>query len=441
MFPACLQECVCVRHAQDCSLPPPPTHSEQLQCPEGWLWKWPPSTPSPGCTEHPGICRASLNLRKAIKPFPAGHKAPACLRPTPPSFESCTFTSVWDFQHEETWERWNASSIFKTHSQALCLFWPPSPMLLNHLLVPKWTPCRAQKLIIYGENGFLPPWDPIPAGPLPAFFRRTKVLPPQRPSQAAPHSAALQSPAPLAHNGSFKATSASVKRDTTPATEKLQLIKPAIRRKRRRRRRTHRGEGTKRKKYFILKPPQQHSKKAPCPSAGAGQSGLSPGLCRPLRGRYCLKRGYPAVPSFIQDHKGLRRRALGKGLPGGGTGKREQDEKEKQHNLSQRGQKSSRLIDLMILFRSQHNKANSFLWQFKTSFHRILYHANTSAERKGSIWAGLPADKAAVSFGQSISPHSNGSQENRKRLVNVQFCFILICRAQSLFLWLFLNPS
>lgn len=83
----------------------------------------------------------------------------------------------------------------------------------------------------------------------------------------------------------------------------------------------------------------------------------------------------------------------------GGRGKREEDEKEKQHNLSQRGRKSSRLIDLMILFRSQHNKANSFLLQFKTSFHRILYHANTSPERKGSIWAGLPADKAAVSSG------------------------------------------
>lgn len=52
--------------------------------------------------------------------------------------------------------------------------------------------------------------------------------------------------------------------------------------------------------------------------------------------------------------------ALGKGLPGGDRGKREEDE-EKQHNLSQRGQKSSRLIDLMILFRSEHNKANSFL--------------------------------------------------------------------------------
>lgn len=156
---------------------------------------------------------------------------------------------------------------------------------------------------------------------------------------------------------SFKATSALVKRDTAFATEKLQFIKPAIRRKRRRR--MHRGDGTKKKMYFILKTPQHHTKKDPCPRAGAGESGLS--LCRILQGRYCLKRGYPAVPSFIQDHKGLCLQALGKGLPGGGRGKMEQDEKEKQHNLSQRGQKSSRLIDLMILFRSQHNKANSFV--------------------------------------------------------------------------------
>lgn len=164
---------------------------------------------------------------------------------------------------------------------------------------------------------------------------------------------------PLLTMASFKATSTLVKRNTAPATEKLQFIKPGIRRKRRRR--MQRGERTKKKKYFTLKPPQQHTKKDPCPSAWAGESGLSPGLCRLLRGRYCLKRGYPAVPSFIQDHKGLCLQALGKGLPGGGRGKREQDEKEKQHNLSQRGQKSSRLIDLMILFRSQHNKANSFL--------------------------------------------------------------------------------
>lgn len=129
LFPASLQECVCVRHTRDCSLPPPPTHWAAVVSRGVQLWKWPPRTPSPGCTEHTGTCRAGLKLRRAIKPLPAGHKAPACLRPRPSSLESCTLTSRWDFHHGETSERPYASSIFKTQAQALCLFWPCSPML------------------------------------------------------------------------------------------------------------------------------------------------------------------------------------------------------------------------------------------------------------------------------------------------------------------------
>ena len=66
-----------------------------------------------------------------------------------------------------------------------------------------------------------------------------------------------------------------LKRDTSPATEKLQFIKPGIRRKRRRRRRRMHG-GTKEEKYFIPKPPQQKAKKDPCPSELAGEQGAEP---------------------------------------------------------------------------------------------------------------------------------------------------------------------
>lgn len=54
---------------------------------------------------------------------------------------------------------------------------------------------------------------------LPASFKRTKVLPAQRLSQAAPHSAALQPQLPWLTMASFKATSALGKRDTAPATK------------------------------------------------------------------------------------------------------------------------------------------------------------------------------------------------------------------------------
>lgn len=47
LFPARLQECVCVGHARDCSLPPPPTHSEQLWCPEGCSYGSDPHAPPP----------------------------------------------------------------------------------------------------------------------------------------------------------------------------------------------------------------------------------------------------------------------------------------------------------------------------------------------------------------------------------------------------------
>lgn len=48
---------------------------------------------------------------------------------------------------------------------------------------------------------FLPPLEPLLAGPLLASFRGTKVSPPQGPSQAAQRLAALLPPAQLPHNG------------------------------------------------------------------------------------------------------------------------------------------------------------------------------------------------------------------------------------------------
>lgn len=122
----------------------------------------------------------------------------------------------------------------------------------------------------------------------------------------------------------------------------------------------HGGEGTKQKRYFIGKPPQQKGKKAPCSSKLAGEPGAGPVCAGNYRAGIALKgvpRQRPPLFTLIKDY-GCR---LREGAAWWGRGKREEDEKEKQHNLSQKGQKSSRLIDLMILFRSQHNKANSFL--------------------------------------------------------------------------------
>lgn len=184
---------------------------------------------------------------------------------------------------------------------------------VNHLLVPKGTPCRAQESVIYGQNGFLPPWDPIPAGPLPASFRRTKVLPPQRPSRAAPHSAAPQPQLPSLTMASFTATSALVKRDTAPATEKLQFTKSGIRRKRRR---MHKGEGKKKKNCFTLKPPQ-HTEKDPCPSAGPGESGLSLGLCSYQGAGTAGKEGTRLCPPLSKIIKDYACRLWERGCPAG----------------------------------------------------------------------------------------------------------------------------
>lgn len=121
---------------------------------------------------------------------------------------------------------------------------------------------RAQEPIIYGQNGFLPDW--IPSQLSPGIFQENKSAPC---TKAVPGSTAFSrppAPAPLAHNGLFQGDLSLGEARYCPGYKKLQFIKPGIRRKRRRR--MHRGERTKKKKYFILKPPDQHTKKGPCPS-------------------------------------------------------------------------------------------------------------------------------------------------------------------------------
>lgn len=91
---------------------------------------------------------------------------------------------------------------------------------------------------------------------------------------------------------SFKATSASVKRDTSPATEKLQCIKPAIRRKRRRR--MHRGEGTK--EESILSQSHRNGKPrrpgGPASWRGAGHWAR---LSQAITEQVSLSRGHPGT--------------------------------------------------------------------------------------------------------------------------------------------------
>lgn len=83
LFPAGLQECVCAGHAQDCSLPPPSTHSEQLWGPEGCSYEVTSMHPLPRLHRAPRHLQGK-KLRRANKLLPAGDKASACLRPRPP---------------------------------------------------------------------------------------------------------------------------------------------------------------------------------------------------------------------------------------------------------------------------------------------------------------------------------------------------------------------
>lgn len=102
---------------------------------------------------------------------------------------------------------------------------------------------------------FFPPFRADLVWPSPGIFQENKSAPPTKATR--PKRRGTQLPSALQARpltkASFKAPSAWVKHDTSPATRQSQFIRPAIKMKRR----MHGGEGTKDEKYFIPKPPQK----------------------------------------------------------------------------------------------------------------------------------------------------------------------------------------
>lgn len=137
--------------------------------------------------------------------------------------------------------------------------------------------------------------------------------------------------------------------------------------------------------------------------------------CRQQREGIALKGAPPPPNLFIQ-----------RGLPGEG-------ETEKQHSLSRGGQKSNRLIDLMILFRSQHNKANSFLLQFKTSCHRSSVMQTHHQSEKGEFWQSCmhTKEKLLVVRASPDIVSADRSTDNGSECAILFSVFVLNCRAQS----------
>lgn len=156
-----------------------------------------------------------------------------------------------------------------------------------------------------------------PGRPSPGIFQENKSAPC---TKAVPGGTAFSrppAPAPLAHNGPFQGNLSLGEARYCPSYEKLQFIKPGIRRKRRRR--MHRGEGTKKKKYFILKPPDQHTKKGPCPSAG--ESGLRLGCAGYYRAGIAWKEGTRLCPPLSKIIKDYACRLWERGCPAGAEGR------------------------------------------------------------------------------------------------------------------------
>lgn len=85
---------------------------------------------------------------------------------------------------------------------------------------------------------------------------------------------------------SFKATSALVKRNTAPATEKLQFIKPGIRRKRRRR-------GNKQEKIFYPKATTTAHQEGPVPQYTGRGVRAEPGPVQAITGQVLLEKRVP----------------------------------------------------------------------------------------------------------------------------------------------------
>lgn len=178
----------------------------------------------------------------------------------------------------------------------------------------KWIqthPCRPQELIIYDCKGFFFPLlsEPISSGHLLAFFRRTKVLPPQRPP--VPSGEALSCP-PLSKRGRSQRP---LSRHPRPGWSTIPPQLPGNRNSldlRSRRRGECTGEREQRTRSILS---QSHHKRKEGPLA-QWTHGEAPSLSprRQLLGRYCLKES----PFIYSSHQGLQLQALARGLPGGG---------------------------------------------------------------------------------------------------------------------------
>lgn len=118
------------------------------------LWKWPPCTPSPGCTEHPGICRAR-NWGGLINSFlQVTMLLPASDQDHPDTIKISMVLWNSECHHPAL----KAALLGKTSiRKAKCLkyFQNSSPSFVpalatfthavNHLLVSRWTRCTEHR--------------------------------------------------------------------------------------------------------------------------------------------------------------------------------------------------------------------------------------------------------------------------------------------------------
>lgn len=212
LFPARLRGRVRVGCAWDCSLPTPSAPSEQRRCLEGSGDGADPRAPPPqAARRHPGVCRASLNPRRVINPFPQVRRLLPGSDQHHPALKAAPLllgeTSVIKKQQAPEIRNTERLERFQNSCPSLMPVLAPSACAVNHWLVFTWSrsqPRAPEESTVCGQKESLPPEEPVLAGPLQAPSRRTKVLPPQRQSRAAPRSAALPSPAQLAHNGLFQ---------------------------------------------------------------------------------------------------------------------------------------------------------------------------------------------------------------------------------------------
>lgn len=153
----------------------------------------------------------SLNPRRVINPFPQVRRLLPGSDQHHPALKAAPLllgeTSVIKKQQAPEIRNTERLERFQNSCPSLMPVLAPSACAVNHWLVFTWSqsqPRAPEESTVCGQKESLPPEEPVLAGPLQASSRRTKVLPPQRQSRAAPRSAALPSPAQLAHNGLFQ---------------------------------------------------------------------------------------------------------------------------------------------------------------------------------------------------------------------------------------------